>query len=293
VTNVSVIIPVYNREHTIIRAIDSVISQSFSDWELIIIDDGSTDQTASLIQSQYEHNVILKSIPTNQGVSTARNLGVKLSSGKWIAFLDSDDYWHPDKLSSQILFLNENPQYQISQTEEIWIRNGHRVNPKLKHKKLSRDLFVPSLELCLISPSSVILTRELFDQSGKFDEDLLACEDYDLWLRITQKNPVGLINSPLLTKTGGHADQLSSKFPAMDRFRIYSLLKLFSSGKLSPEQETATLKILRKKIEILVNGAKKRGNRSQELENVAREILSKRTFTQHKETLKQLLLWKQ
>ena len=131
------------------------------------------------------------------GVSAARNLGVRQSRGRLIAFLDSDDLWQPDKLKIQVRFMENSPEVQICQTDEVWIRHGVRVNPRIKHRKPSGDIFERSLDLCLVSPSAVMMTRELFDRSGGFDESLPVCEDYDLWLRIARDYPVPLIEQPL------------------------------------------------------------------------------------------------
>ncbi|MBT8148199.1 MAG: glycosyltransferase, partial [Gammaproteobacteria bacterium] len=197
----------------------------------------------------------------NQGVSKARNYGVARSSGDWLAFLDSDDEWLPDKLQRQMTALQQQPDYQLCHTEEIWIRNGRRVNPMTKHAKAGGHIFENCLPLCAISPSSVIIKRDLFEQVGGFDEQLPACEDYDLWLRICARNPVIFLEQPLIRKYGGHADQLSRKYWGMDRFRISALEKILQSGLLDDQQLAAATDILIQKCEILANGAAKRGNR--------------------------------
>lgn len=253
---VSVIIPTYNRWPRLAAAVRSVLAQSYRDFELIVVDDGSTDDSAAQLAQfasklRYCHQA-------QCGVSAARNLGVSQSRGRLIAFLDSDDLWEPDKLKVQVDFMESSPLVQICQTEEIWLRNGVRVNPKLKHRKPSGDIFVQSVELCLVSPSAVMLSRELFDQIGGFDESLPVCEDYDLWLRIARDHPVALIGQPLVIKHGGHADQLSHSLWGMDRFRVTALVKLLRSG-IAGEQRGAVLRVLRKKIAVLAQGARKRG----------------------------------
>ena len=207
--------PTFNRAHCLERAIDSVLDQTFRDYELIVVDDGSTDHTADLLK-RYDDS--LKSIhQQNRGVSAARNTGIRAARGELIALLDSDDCWLPTKLERQVDFFETHPQAQVCQTEEIWIRNGRRVNPKRRHRKFSGLIFEKSLPLCLVSPSAVMLRKSLFDQVGLFDERLPACEDYDLWLRITWKYPVDLILAPLIVKHGGHADQLSRR-PELDKY---------------------------------------------------------------------------
>jgi len=252
---VSVIIPTYNRAWIVTDAIDSVLSQTYTDFELIVVDDGSTDDTADLL-STYQ-NRIIGIRQENAGVSAARNRGIRESSGRLIAFLDSDDLWLPKKLERQSAFFKENPEAMVCQTEETWIRNGKQVNPKKRHQKESGIFFERSLGLCLVSPSAVMIRRSFFDAVGLFDESLPACEDYDLWLRIGYRYPIHLIDEPLIIKYGGHADQLS-KAPGLDRFRIRALIKLLESGGLSSSQQQAAAKVLIKKCTIYANGCMKR-----------------------------------
>ncbi len=162
--------------------------------------------------------------------SAARNTGVSRSSGRYLALLDSDDLWLPGKLARQTAFMIGRPDVEICQTEEIWIRNGVRVNPKAAHRKPSGDVFLRSLDLCLVSPSAVMMTRELFERAGGFDESFPVCEDYDLWLRIAAERPIPLIPEALVVKRGGHADQLSRSTWGMDRYRVRALQKLLRPG---------------------------------------------------------------
>lgn len=253
---VSVIIPTHNRATMLKEAMDSVLTQDFQDYELIVVDDGSTDRTTEIIDTFYKDIKVLRQ--SHQGVSRARNTGIKAASGNLVAFLDSDDLWRPQKLSHQVDFFNANPKAQICQTEEIWIRNNVRVNPKERHKKRSGMIFEPSLHLCLVSPSAVMIRRSLFDKVGLFDESLPACEDYDLWLRISCRYPVYLIETPLIIKRGGHADQLS-RMPQLDKFRIQSIQKMIESGLLSPAQTRAAVKVLKEKCAIYAAGCRRRG----------------------------------
>lgn len=260
---VSVIIPTYNRAWALRAAVDSVLSQDYRDYEVVVVDDGSTDETQQVLAG-YEGTRLTVIRQANFGVSAARNRGIRESAGNLIAFLDSDDRWLPGKLSRQIDFFTTHPQALICQTEEIWIRNGTRVNPKNRHQKPSGDIFEPSLHLCLVSPSAVMMRRRLFDLVGMFDETLPACEDYDLWLRVGCRYPVYLIDEPLIVKTGGHGDQLS-KMPALDRFRISALSGLIESGVLSASQRLAAVAVLKGKCRIFAEGCKKRGRREDAL----------------------------
>ena len=257
-TMISVIVPTYNRAQQLSRALDSILCQSCSPKEIIVVDDGSTDETSALMTSEYPEIVFIQQ--QNTGVSSARNVGIKRASGDWIAFLDSDDEWLPEKLEIQMKALYENPEIKICHTNEIWIRNGKRVNPKKKHEKFGGWIFQKCLPLCCISPSSVIIHKSFFKEIGLFDYSLPVCEDYDLWLRITARNPVLYIEEPFLIKYGGHEDQLSKKYWGMDRFRIKSLEKIISSRVLSELDENAAKKMLMEKIYIFIQGAQKRGN---------------------------------
>ncbi len=259
-TSISVIIPSYNRAHLLPRCLDSVLAQHYAASEIIVIDDGSTDNTEELIKTQYPSVEYIKQI--QQGVSAARNTGIKQSQSEWIALLDSDDEWHADKLATQIHALNAKPEYLLCHTDEIWIRDGKRVNSMNKHKKYGGDVFSACLPLCAISPSSVLINKTLFTEIGYFDESLPACEDYDLWLRICSRYPVLFIEQQLLTKYGGHDDQLSRKHWGMDRFRIYALDKILCTNTLNSEQEYQAINTLLYKTEILQKGALKHNNES-------------------------------
>jgi len=257
---VTVIIPIYNRGWILKEAIDSVLSQDFDDFELIIIDDGSTDNTQDILDGYTRDIIVLRQ--DNCGVSAARNAGIAFASGHFIAFLDSDDLWLPGKLARQVDFFNSNSDAMICQTEELWIRNGKRVNPKRRHKKFSGMIFKHSLPLCIVSPSAVMLKKSLLDKTGVFDESFPACEDYDLWLRISCKYPVYLIDTPLIIKRGGHEDQLS-KTPKLDKYRIQALKKIIESGLLSKDQHIDAVKMIEEKCKIYVQGCLKRGRNNE------------------------------
>jgi glycosyltransferase involved in cell wall biosynthesis len=257
---VSVVIPTHNRAGMVGEAIESVLNQDFPDYEVIVVDDGSTDDTPDILCSFGGRIEVIRQ--ENRGVSAARNRGIHCASGELIAFLDSDDLWLPGKLAAQVEFFQHHPDAVICQTEEIWVRNGRRVNPGFRHKKRSGMIFEPSLALCLVSPSAVMIRRKLFDTVGVFDESLPACEDYDLWLRIGLHHPVHLIDAPLIIKRGGHADQLSGA-PGLDRFRIASLRKLIESGQLDSGPRKAASAMLKEKCLIYANGCFKR-NRNEE-----------------------------
>ncbi len=257
---VSVIITTYNRRQFLKEAVISVLNQDYQDKEVIVVDDGSTDESVKEIEGLPVKYVWKK----NGGISSARNKGIEVAWGDYIAFLDVDDEWIKGKLSMQMKRMEEEG-FSISYTDEIWIRNGKRMNQKLKHKKYSGHIFEQCLPLCIISPSSVVIKREIFNKVGLFDESLPVCEDYDLWLRITALYPVLFVERPLIIKRGGHDDQLSKSYEAMDKFRIQSLDNLLKSGILNEIQEIKAEEELKIKCRIFANGAKKRG-RAEEAE---------------------------
>jgi glycosyltransferase involved in cell wall biosynthesis len=253
---ISVIVPTYNRCWILKEALDSVLSQEYTDYEVIVVDDGSNDATAALLSS-YGAQITTFS-QQNRGVSAARNAGISMAKGNYIAFLDSDDMWLPQKLSCQVDFFQSHPGAVICQTDEIWIRNGMRVNPKNRHKKPSGMIFAPSLRLCLVSPSAVMIQKSLFDEVGLFNEAFPACEDYDLWLRIGLYYPVYLIERQMVVKRGGHDDQLSRN-PGLDRYRIQSIMKILESHQLTPPYHQAAVDVLKEKCRIYADGCIKRG----------------------------------
>lgn len=256
----SVLIPSFNRAAYLERAIESVINQKFDAWELIVVDDGSTDHTQALLEGYLNHPKIKTTKTSNQGVSKARNVAASFARGEWLAFLDSDDEWLPRKLLAQWEHIQSDPDVKLVHSEEIWIRNGVRINQKKKYKKNGGDQFEPSLGLCAISPSTAAIRKDVFEELGGFREDFPVCEDYDLWLKFTSLYPVGLVDEPLIKKYGGHGDQLSFKYQAMDHWRVKSMGWILENRNLSASKKEALLTVLKKKLEILIQGHEKRGN---------------------------------
>ncbi|HKK90861.1 MAG TPA: glycosyltransferase [Desulfobacteraceae bacterium] len=252
---VSTIIPTFNRGWCVAEAVASVLEQTHDPMEIIVVDDGSTDNTLDVLEPFMEKITLIQQ--PNRGVSAARNSGIKNARGDYVAFLDSDDLWLPDKTALQIDFFAGNPQAMICQTEEIWIRRGKRVNPKKKHKKQSGMIFEPSLHLCLVSPSAVMMRRCFFDTVGYFDETLGACEDYDLWLRTALTLPVFLVDKACTVKKGGHRDQLSAEH-SLDRYRIQSIQKILNCCDLTENQKKEATRVLEKKQQIYTQGCLKR-----------------------------------
>lgn len=250
---ISAIITTYNRRSFLRGAVDSVLAQDYKPKEVIVVDDGSDDGS----QEEVKDLLVTYIWKENGGISSARNTGIRASQGDYLAFLDVDDLWLKKKLSTQMASM-EKEGYSISYTDEIWIRNDKRINQKLRHRKYSGWIFEQCLPLCIISPSSVVIKRDVLDRVGLFDETLAVCEDYDMWLRISSRYPVLFLEKELILKRGGHEDQLSRKYEAMDRFRIQSLVKILKSRVLSDDQRDLALQELRNKCRIYALGAEKR-----------------------------------
>ena len=266
---VSVIIPTFNRLSLISRAIDSVLKQTFKPFEIIVVDDGSSDNTSTFIKNNYKSVKLIKQ--KNLGVSKARNVGIKNSSGDWIALLDSDDEWKKNKLEVQIKSLTEYDYYSVCHTNEIWIRNGTRVNQKKRHQKYGGNIFDKCLDICRISPSSIIFQKNIINEVGWFDENLSICEDYDLWLRITANFKILFIDKPLIIKYGGHSDQLSKSVNGIEAYRIKSLENLLSNTRLIKDYKRLAIEMLITKLRIYKKGLLKR-QKSNELLKVNRKI---------------------
>ena len=253
---VSVIIPTYNRADLVRQALASVAAQTFPGFEIVVVDDGGTDGTYEVLSAGPEFRVLRH--PSRRGVSAARNTGIAAARGEWLAFLDSDDLWRPDKLARQIFLLRTSRSCCVCQTDETWVRRGVRVNKPAGHRKSGGTDLSASLGRCMISPSAVILNRRPLEDHGGFDEALPAAEDYDLWLRLTWHYEVGLVDEPLVIKRGGHPDQLSAQW-GIDRFRIRALVKLLAEPDLPPAYARAAHRMLAAKCAIYAQGCDKRG----------------------------------
>ncbi|MBU4264108.1 MAG: glycosyltransferase [Proteobacteria bacterium] len=255
---ISVIIPTWNRQEFLARAIDSVLGQSYTDFELIVVDDGSTDDTARRLAG---YGAQVRSIhQENRGPAAARNTGIRAAEGAFVAFLDSDDRFAPEKLAVQQAAMAAHPEYLISHTDEIWYRRGEQLNQKKKHFRPHGHIFAECLKLCVVGMSTVMVRREFFAKVGYFDEELPCCEDYDLWLRASVSLPFLKVDRPLTIKAGGRPDQVSARFRAgMDKFRIRAMVKVLGQQGLSDEQRNLARQELARKCRIFGNGCVKHG----------------------------------
>lgn len=274
--SVSVVIPTFNRSHILERALRSVLGQTVAAREIIreiiVVDDGSTDDTASLVQAQFPEIKLIRQ--ENKGVSAARNHGIRCADSEWIAFLDSDDEWLPNKLELQLVAAKRHPDILLWHGDEIWIRKGKRVNPRQKHAKSGGWIFQLCLPLCCISPSATMIKKSVFEEIGWFNEALPACEDYEFWLRFCAKHPVGFVAEKIIKKYGGHHDQLSIKYWGMDRFRIESMRRVLLEYELHLEDKKALIEEMKFKINVMKIGAEKHKNEglSSWLNQVKKEV---------------------
>lgn len=258
--HISVVIPSYNRKHRLGQALQSVLEQTSAVDEIILVDDGSTDDSANLVKRCFPQVTVIRQ--GNLGVSAARNRGISAAQYDWIALLDSDDCWLPEKIAQIRTAQQRQPDFVLYHSDEIWIRDGVRVNPMHKHRKRGGWIFQHCLALCAISPSTTVIQKSVLESLGMFDEALPACEDYDLWLRLCHRYPIFYLDQALVTRHGGHEDQLSRRHPAMDRFRIRSLDRLLNTAELDAENYAAARDMLLTKLDILLNGAIKYQNQS-------------------------------
>lgn len=200
---VSVVIPTYNRSFTVVKAIDSVLEQTYDDYEIIVVDDGSTDDTYEILRPYWDK--IHYEFKENGGISSARNLALEVARGKYIALLDSDDYWKPEKLARQMECFANNTEYGMVATRCVTHKvdrhfntiETNRIRRTGKSGWVYKDLFYRNY----IRTSSVVIKKECFQELGGFDESLPRCNDIDMWLRISRKYPVGFINSVLTVYT--------------------------------------------------------------------------------------------
>lgn len=220
---VSVIIPAYNAEQFIADTVQSVLDQTFQDFEIIVVDDGSKDGTVAALGAFGDR--IQVHCQSNAGVAKARNNGVRLARGTWIAFLDADDLWLPTKLEKQ-LALSGVP---MSYTDRLNIgQRGDLPDVQSTVRPMhSGDIFLPLLlEGNFITNTSVLIRRDLFQELGGFYTGLNGTEDWDLWIRVAERNPVGFIPEQLV-KYRFHNGGISNNYARMNRDRMEVLTRAF------------------------------------------------------------------
>lgn len=194
----SVIVPVYNKAPYVEKALKSVLSQTFSDYELIVVNDGSTDNSLSVIRDTLfgVSSIIINQ--DNAGVSVARNRGVNSSSGEYLCFLDADDWWEPNFLERMNTFVDEYPEAQLFASNYYYVKNGKRLVKLNIPTGYINYCQVYSEHLCQpVWTGAVCLSRKMFDEYGGFKPNLTLGEDFDLWIRIALKYKVVFLNETL------------------------------------------------------------------------------------------------
>ena len=225
---VSIVLPTYNRAYCLDRAVGSVLAQTFDDWELILVDDGSTDETPALRREfaqalRCRYSDVASS---RLGASGARNLGVSKAKGEWIAFLDSDDVWLPEKLDLQLAALNANPDAGFCYTDFFEFDDAWKIlHPRhLIPAEMVDRIYPQLLEIRnnLITCPSVIARRDLLVGCGGFNENMKVCEDIDLWTRLAQLAPAAAVKIPLTGVHSRHNHQFPYADSLLGRHMLYS-----------------------------------------------------------------------
>jgi glycosyltransferase involved in cell wall biosynthesis len=257
---VDIVIPAFNRPQLLEEAIASIRAQSFCNWRLFIVDDA----TPTALPETLKHNdarITLLRLQKNHGPAYARNYGAERGSAPLIAFLDSDDLWHPEKLSKALQAFERDPTLQWWHSNELWLRDGKPAKQKAIHQKQGGQFFERALERCLISPSAVVLRRSFFSAEKGFAPAFRLCEDYELWLRLLLLSPVGYSEEPLTIKRAGDWPQLSSA-RELDRYRVLAMHRVWRlKGRWMPANwQSALLKECEKRCELLLQGARKHEN---------------------------------
>jgi len=234
---VSIVMAAYNGEKYIADAIQSVVNQTFADFDLLIIDDGSVDNTSAVVASFLSDKRIKYFFQTNKGTSSARNRGIVQATGEYIGFIDQDDLFLPDKIEATSQFLDDNPSCAMVYTDMfVTDAKGETICEWLVKKKwyAEGDIYLNLLKECFFIPIAVLIRKSVFCEVGLFDEDVQSTEDIDLWLRIARNNRIGLIKSPL-AKWRTHDGNFSKNSKHQDQNYIKVLKKQLLLGLIKDE----------------------------------------------------------
>lgn len=239
----------------LLDAVHSVLEQSSKADEIIVVDDGSTDDTYKMFPMD---GVKYCRIKHSGFPGKVRNIGASLATSDYLAFLDSDDTWFPEKLSKQRGFFSTHPHCRILHTKERWLMNGKFVSQKKRKHKTSGYIFKESLQGCIMGPSTIVMDKKLYWEFNGFSENIEVGEDYDLWLRLCNSVAVDYIDEELITKIAGHGDQLSFKYGYIEPFKVDVLEEIIKSGLLSKSNQLLAIESLKVKYDIIINGCIKR-----------------------------------
>jgi glycosyltransferase involved in cell wall biosynthesis len=239
----SIIIPAYNSESYVIEAIDSALFQRGVNFEIIVVNDGSTDETLSILKTYGNRIHIVDQ--ENKGLSGARNSGAHVAKGNVLAFLDADDIWSPDKLLLQSYKINAG--YGMVYTNRFNFGQSAFPEELLSDKLAMKegDIWYALLHMNMITASSVVIMKDIYVELGGFREDLRSCEDWDLWLRCAETHKIGYCPEPLL-KYRIHQGGLSKKYVFMSKMRELVILSSLSSPRGRTLSATIRRKILAK-----------------------------------------------
>ena len=259
---VLVLIPTRDRPSLTLEAIVSVTNQTYTNWECLVIDDGSNQENYDLLTKKLKPipNVKVSRNDISKGPAACRNFALRITDYNYVAFLDSDDLWMKEKLEKQVNALEQRNKEWIH-CNELWMRNNKTVNQKKIHRKQGGLFWKRSVSRCLISPSAVLFKRAFFQELGGFKESFPVAEDYELWLRALEKNSVGYLSEPLVLKRAGDWQQLSS-IQEIDRYRVLALHRALRrlracTGKANRVRLNKLIEEGLKKTQVLVAGAKK------------------------------------
>lgn len=230
-SQISVVIPAYNAQNTILETINSVLQQTFSDLELIVINDGSTDRTLQILETVKDARLKVYSYE-NGGLPTARNRGIDLAKGEFISFIDADDLWTPDKLELQLQALEQNLSAGVAYSWTICMgNNGNSFHPGVAESfqgNVYANLLVGNF---IASGSNVLIRKQAIESVGYFDENLKSCEDWDYWLRLaTQWDFVVVPKPQIIYRLSPGA--MSSKLDVMEKYQTLVLERAFASAPL-------------------------------------------------------------
>lgn len=258
---VDVVIPAFGRPALLNEAIESVLRQTYSDLSLFVVDDGSPHPIAPQVVFSDPRLKLLR-LEKNGGSGPARNYGVAAGTAPLIAFLDSDDLWHPQKLERQVHYLSEHAGCEWLHCNEVWMRGSLEVKQRAEHRKQGGQFLERAFVRCLIATSAVVIRRRFFERHGGFARPFRICQDFELWLRLLADAPVGFLEEALAIKRTGDWVQ-SSATPEIDRFRVLALHRFYRQIRRDATAQAYIAPLLSeagRKSRMLLMGAEKYGN---------------------------------
>lgn len=275
--DVAAVLPVRDRAALLAEAMQSILAGKTRPRELIVVVNSKgpareADLGAARAAADQAGDVIVRILTEERpGPAAARNRGWRAAAASWISFLDSDDLWAPEKLAAQLRFLARRPHLDACHTGERWLKHGRELSQPRRLAPRSGAFLYDAFETCLISCSSILLRRSLLETLGGFDETFPVCEDFELWLRLLARTPVGLVPEPLTIKRSGDWAQLSQSRHSMDAWRIRAILKFAAATPLDGRALAAARNSVERKLRILQQGADKRRT-TEPVERLAGEV---------------------